>query len=71
MLTEFLPPIDEALQPLPDVFFSKNGLQYPDSVVGDGPRLAGGGRARRLRGGVGLGTKSRGVASRRPGGRCR
>ncbi len=29
MLTEFLPPIDEALQPLPSVFFSKNGLQFP------------------------------------------
>jgi len=29
VLTEFLPPIDEALQPLPHVFFSKNGLQYP------------------------------------------
>jgi general L-amino acid transport system permease protein len=29
VLTEFLPPIDEALQPLPSVFFSKNGLQYP------------------------------------------
>ena len=29
MLTEFLPPIDEALVPLPHVFFSKNGLQYP------------------------------------------
>ncbi len=29
ILTEFLPPIDEALQPLPNVFFSKNGLQYP------------------------------------------
>jgi general L-amino acid transport system permease protein len=29
VLTEFLPPINEALQPLPDVFFSKNGLQYP------------------------------------------
>jgi general L-amino acid transport system permease protein len=29
VLTEFLPPIDEALQPLPNVFFSKNGLQYP------------------------------------------
>lgn len=27
-LTEFLPPIEEALQPLPGVFFSKNGLQY-------------------------------------------
>jgi len=32
VLTEFLPPIDEALQPLPDVFFSKNGLQYPIPV---------------------------------------
>jgi len=29
ILTEFLPPIDEALQPMPRVFFSKNGLQYP------------------------------------------
>jgi general L-amino acid transport system permease protein len=29
VLTEFLPPIDEALQPLPSVFFSKNGLQFP------------------------------------------
>jgi len=29
VLTEFLPPIDEALQPLPRVFFSKNGLQFP------------------------------------------
>jgi general L-amino acid transport system permease protein len=29
VLTEFLPPIDEALQPLPSIFFSKNGLQYP------------------------------------------
>ena len=29
VLTEFLPPIDEALQPFPDVFFSKNGLQLP------------------------------------------
>jgi general L-amino acid transport system permease protein len=32
ILTEFLPPIDEALQPIPDVFFSKNGLQYPIPV---------------------------------------
>ena len=32
VLTEFLPPIDEALQPLPNVFFSKNGLQYPIPV---------------------------------------
>jgi len=29
IMTELLPPIDEALQPLPSVFFSKNGLQYP------------------------------------------
>ncbi len=28
-LTEFLPPLDEALHPLPGVFFSKNGLQFP------------------------------------------
>jgi general L-amino acid transport system permease protein len=27
-LTEFLPPIEEALQPLPGTFFSKNGLQF-------------------------------------------
>ena len=32
ILTEFLPPIDEALQPVPNVFFSKNGLQYPIPV---------------------------------------
>jgi general L-amino acid transport system permease protein len=29
VLTEMLPPIDEALNPLPGVFFSKNGLQFP------------------------------------------
>jgi general L-amino acid transport system permease protein len=29
VLTELLPPIDEALQPMANVFFSKNGLQYP------------------------------------------
>jgi general L-amino acid transport system permease protein len=29
VLTELLPPIDAALQPLPFVFFSKNGLQFP------------------------------------------
>jgi general L-amino acid transport system permease protein len=29
VLTEMLPPIEEALQPLPGVFFSKNGLQFP------------------------------------------
>jgi general L-amino acid transport system permease protein len=27
-LTEFLPPIEEALQPVPGTFFSKNGLQF-------------------------------------------
>ena len=27
-LTEFLPPIEEALRPLPGFFFSKNGLQF-------------------------------------------
>ena len=27
-LTEFLPPIEEALHPVPGVFFSKNGLQF-------------------------------------------
>jgi general L-amino acid transport system permease protein len=36
ILTEFLPPIDEALQPIPDVFFSKNGLQYPIPVWATG-----------------------------------
>ena len=36
VLTEFLPPIDEALQPFPDVFFSKNGLQYPIPVWATG-----------------------------------
>ncbi len=29
VLTEMLPAIDEALRPLPGVFFSKNGLQFP------------------------------------------
>ena len=28
-LTEFLPPIEEALRPGPGLFFSKNGLQFP------------------------------------------
>ncbi len=28
-LTELLPPIEDALQPLPGCFFSKNGLQFP------------------------------------------
>ncbi len=54
VLTELLPPIDEALQPLPDVFFSKNGLQFPHPGVGDraiGRTLAGFvGRLRRHRG---------------------
>jgi general L-amino acid transport system permease protein len=36
ILTEFLPPIDEALQPLPSVFFSKNGLQYPIPIWASG-----------------------------------
>jgi general L-amino acid transport system permease protein len=36
ILTELLPPIDEALQPLRNVFFSKNGLQYPIPVWGPG-----------------------------------
>jgi len=29
VLTEFLPPIDSPLNPLPGVYFSKNGLQFP------------------------------------------
>jgi general L-amino acid transport system permease protein len=29
VLTEQLPPIEEALRPLPGLFFSKNGLQFP------------------------------------------
>ena len=36
IFTEFLPPIDEALQPLPGCFFSKNGLQYPIPVWASG-----------------------------------
>jgi general L-amino acid transport system permease protein len=32
ILTETLPPIEDALQPLTDVYFSKNGLQYPIPV---------------------------------------
>jgi general L-amino acid transport system permease protein len=37
-LTELLPPVEEALQPLPGLFFSKNGLQFPllDWVAGQG-----------------------------------
>ena len=29
VLTELLPPIDDAVQPIPDVYLSKNGLQFP------------------------------------------
>ena len=36
VMTELLPPIEEALRPLPDVFFSKNGLQYPIPVWAPG-----------------------------------
>jgi general L-amino acid transport system permease protein len=36
VMTELLPPIETALQPLPDVFFSKNGLQFPHPVWSEG-----------------------------------
>ena len=36
ILTETLPPIEEALRPVGDVFFSKNGLQFPIPVWSDG-----------------------------------
>jgi general L-amino acid transport system permease protein len=36
ILTETLPPIEEALRPLGDVYFSKNGLQFPVPVWSDG-----------------------------------
>jgi general L-amino acid transport system permease protein len=36
VMTELLPPIETALQPLPDVFFSKNGLQFPHPTWSDG-----------------------------------
>ncbi len=36
VLTEKLPPIEEALHPLPGLFFSKNGLQFPHPVWADG-----------------------------------
>jgi general L-amino acid transport system permease protein len=39
VLTELLPPIDEALQPLAGVYFSKNGLQYPVPEWDDGHLL--------------------------------
>ena len=35
VLTETLPPIEEALRPVGDVFFSKNGLQFPVPVWSD------------------------------------
>ena len=35
ILTETLPTIEEALRPLPGVFFSKNGLQFPIPVWAD------------------------------------
>ncbi|MEO8304865.1 MAG: ABC transporter permease subunit, partial [Betaproteobacteria bacterium] len=39
VLTEFLPPINDALHPLPDFFFSKNGLQFPVPVWAIGHAL--------------------------------
>ncbi len=36
VLTELLPPVDEALRPLPDWYFSKNGLQFPHPVWAPG-----------------------------------
>ena len=36
LLTETLPPIEEALHPLPGLFFSKNGLQFPVPVWAPG-----------------------------------
>jgi general L-amino acid transport system permease protein len=36
VLTEMLPPIEEALRPLPGVFFSKNGLQFPHPLWASG-----------------------------------
>jgi general L-amino acid transport system permease protein len=36
VMTELLPPIETALQPLPDVFFSKNGLQFPHPTWSEG-----------------------------------
>jgi len=36
VLTEKLPPIEEALRPLPGFFFSKNGLQFPHPLWSDG-----------------------------------
>ncbi|MSQ75003.1 MAG: ABC transporter permease subunit [Rhodoferax sp.] len=39
ILTETLPTIEEALKPLPGVFFSKNGLQFPVPLWADGHAL--------------------------------
>lgn len=39
ILTETLPTIEEALKPLPGVFFSKNGLQFPIPLWADGHAL--------------------------------
>jgi len=36
ILTETLPPIEEALRPIGDIYFSKNGLQYPVPVWSGG-----------------------------------
>jgi general L-amino acid transport system permease protein len=36
MMSELLPPIEAALRPMPGVFFSKNGLQYPIPVWSPG-----------------------------------
>ena len=36
ILTETLPTIEEALRPIPGVFFSKNGLQFPVPLWADG-----------------------------------
>jgi general L-amino acid transport system permease protein len=36
VLTELLPPIEEALRPLPLLFFSKNGLQFPHPLWAPG-----------------------------------
>ena len=36
VMTELLPPIEEPLRPLPGMFFSKNGLQFPIPVWADG-----------------------------------
>ena len=43
VMTELLPPIETALQPLAGVYFSKNGLQYPIPVWSGGHWLTLGG----------------------------